>query len=98
MTPGDMVRFHADAAYVWDTRATAVETLFKASGASAIAKKQPLQLVARNCRAGSMYAVHNIQACMGKLRSAVVRHRDQADVGQRAGACWISRFVGCLED
>ena len=30
----DLVRFHADAAYVWDTCATAIETLFKASGAS----------------------------------------------------------------
>jgi hypothetical protein len=38
--------------------------LFKASGASGISKKQPLQLVARNCRAGSMHAVHNIQTCM----------------------------------
>jgi len=62
-TPADMVRFHADTAYVWDTCATAAETLFKASGASAIARKQPLQLVARNCRAGSMHAVHNIQTC-----------------------------------
>ena len=60
----DVVRFHADAAYVWDTCASAIETLFKASGASAIAKKQPLQLVARNCRAGSMHAAHNIQTCM----------------------------------
>ena len=62
-SPADLVRFHADAAYIWDTCATATETLFKASGASAIAKKQPLQLVARNCRAGSMHAVHNIQTC-----------------------------------
>lgn len=60
----DTVRYHADAAFVWDTCATAVETLFKASGASGIAKKQPLQLVARNCRAGSMHAAHNIQTCM----------------------------------
>ncbi len=63
-TQADTVRYHADAAFVWDTCATAIESLFKASGASAIAKKQPLQLVARNCRAGSMHAAHNIQTCM----------------------------------
>jgi len=63
-TPADIMRFHADGAFVWDTCATAVETLFKASGASGIAKKQPLQLVARNCRAGSLHAAHNIQTCM----------------------------------
>lgn len=63
-TPDDIVRYHADGAYVWDTCATAIETLFKASGASGIAKKQPLQLVARNCRAGSLHAAHNIQTCM----------------------------------
>ncbi len=63
-TPADTVRYHADSAFVWDSCATAIETLFKASGASAIAKKQPLQLVARNCRAGSMHAAHNVQTCM----------------------------------
>ena len=63
-TPKDIVRYHADAAYVWDSCATAVEALFKASGASGISKKQLLQLVARNCRAGSMHAAHNIQTCM----------------------------------
>lgn len=60
----EMIRFHADAAFVWDTCASAVESLFKASGASGIARKQPLQLVARNCRAGSLHAAHNIQTCM----------------------------------
>jgi 3-hydroxy-9,10-secoandrosta-1,3,5(10)-triene-9,17-dione monooxygenase len=60
----DFARFHADASFVWETCAAAIETLFKASGASGIAKKQPLQLVARNCRAGAMHAVHNIQTCM----------------------------------
>ena len=64
VTPADTVRYHADAAYVWDSCATAIETLFKASGASGIARKSPLQLVARNCRAGSMHAAHNIQTCM----------------------------------
>lgn len=63
-TPVDIVRYHADGAFVWDTCATAIETLFKASGASGIMRKQPLQLVARNCRAGSLHAAHNIQTCM----------------------------------
>ncbi len=63
-TPADTIGYHADSAFVWDSCATAIETLFKASGASAIAKKQPLQLIARNCRAGSMHAAHNIQTCM----------------------------------
>ena len=63
-TPADTVRLHADAAFVWDTCATAVESLFKASGASGISRKQPLQLITRNCRAGSMHAAHNIQTCL----------------------------------
>lgn len=64
VTAAEIVRYHADGAYVWDSCATAIETLFKASGASGIMKKQPLQLIARNCRAGSMHAAHNIQTCM----------------------------------
>lgn len=64
VTPADTVRYHADAAFIWDSCATAIEALFKASGASGIARKSPLQLVARNCRAGSMHAAHNIQTCM----------------------------------
>ena len=64
VTREDAVRYHADAAYIWDSCATAVESLFRASGASGISKKQPLQLVARNCRAASMHAAHNIQTCM----------------------------------
>ncbi len=86
--PIDMVRFHADAAYVWDTCATAIETLFKASGASAIAKKQPLQLVARNCRAGSMHAAHNIQTCMenyGRQLCGVENKLTSGNVLERAG-------------
>jgi len=63
-TPSDTVRYHADAAFVWDSCAAAIEMLFKASGASGISKKQPLQLIARNCRAGSMHAILNIQTCM----------------------------------
>lgn len=64
IAPGDLARYHADTAFVWDTCATAIEGLFKASGASGIARKSPLQLIARNCRAGSMHAAHNIQTCL----------------------------------
>ena len=61
VAPADVIRYQADAAFVWDTCATAIETLFKASGASGLANSQPLQLVMRNCRAGSMHAGHNIE-------------------------------------
>lgn len=87
-TPADTVRFHADAAYVWDTCATAIETLFKASGASAIARKQPLQLTMRNCRAGSMHAAHNIQTCMenyGRQLCGVESKATAGNVLERAG-------------
>lgn len=63
-TPTDLVRYQADAAFVWDSCANAIESLFRASGASGIAKTQLLQLIARNCRAGSMHAAHNIQTCI----------------------------------
>ncbi|WP_405009859.1 acyl-CoA dehydrogenase family protein [Kitasatospora sp. NBC_01539] len=56
----EAVQFHIDVAYIWDACASAVETLFRASGASAIAKRQPLQLIARNCRAGSLHSALNI--------------------------------------
>ena len=88
VTPADTIRYHADAAYVWDTCATAVEALFKTSGASAIMRKQPLQLVARNCRAGSMHAVHNIQTCMenyGRQLCGVEKVVTSANVLERAG-------------
>ena len=88
VTPADTVRFHADAAYVWESCATATETLFKASGASAIARKQPLQLVARNCRAGSLHAVHNIQTCMenyGRALCGVSAELTSGNVLERAG-------------
>ena len=87
-TAADTTRYHADAAFVWDTCATAIETLFKASGASAIARKQPLQLVARNCRAGSMHAAHNIQTCMenyGRQLCGVDLTIISANVLERAG-------------
>ena len=35
----EIVQFHTDAAYVWNECATAIETLFRASGASAIGKR-----------------------------------------------------------
>lgn len=54
------VQLHTDVAYVWDACAAAIETLFRASGASAIMKRLPLQLIARNCRAGSLHGAYNI--------------------------------------
>jgi 3-hydroxy-9,10-secoandrosta-1,3,5(10)-triene-9,17-dione monooxygenase len=84
----DTVRYHADAAYVWDSCATAIEALFKASGASGISKKQLLQLVARNCRAGSMHAAHNIQTCMenyGRQLCGVDAAVKSTSVLERAG-------------
>ena len=88
VTPADTVRYHADTAFIWDTCATAIETLFKASGASGISKKQPLQLIARNCRAGSMHAVHNIQTCMenyGRQICGVQSKVTSANVLERKG-------------
>jgi predicted acyl esterase len=62
-TDEDLARFHADAAYVWDNCATAIATLFKASGASGIAKKQPLQLVDNGWEKTPRvrYAVHDMR-------------------------------------
>lgn len=88
VTPAETVRYHADTAFIWDTCATAIETLFKASGASGISRKQPLQLVARNCRAGSMHAAHNIQTCMenyGRQLCGVETTVTSANVLERAG-------------
>ena len=88
VTPNDTVRYHADAAFIWDTCATAIETLFKASGASGISKKQLLQLVARNCRAGSMHAAHNVQTCMenyGRQLCGVESEVTSVNVLERAG-------------
>ncbi|MDJ0358296.1 acyl-CoA dehydrogenase family protein [Paenarthrobacter sp. PH39-S1] len=66
-TEQEILQFHTDAAYVWDACATAVETLFRASGASAISKRMPLQLIARNCRAGSLHAANNPDTWMENL-------------------------------
>ena len=67
----EKLQFHTDAAYVWDACATAVETLFRASGASAISKRMPLQLIARNCRAGSLHAVNNLDTWVENLGRAL---------------------------
>jgi alkylation response protein AidB-like acyl-CoA dehydrogenase len=88
ITQEETVRYHADAAYVWDSCAMAVEALFRASGASGISKKQPLQMVARNCRAGSMHAAHNIQTCMenyGRQLCGVEGAVKSTNVLERAG-------------
>jgi len=66
-TKREILQWHTDAAYVWDTCAGAIETLFHASGASAIAKRQSLQLVARNSRAGSLHAAHNVTTWLENL-------------------------------
>ena len=55
----ETAQLHTDAAYVWDACSSAVEALYRASGASAIMKRQPLQLIARNCRAGSLHSANN---------------------------------------
>ncbi len=67
----ELVQFHTDVAYVWDACSSAVETLFRASGASAIMKRQPLQLIARNCRAGSLHAAHNMDTWMENVGRAL---------------------------
>ncbi len=61
------LQLHTDAAYVWDACSSAIELLFRASGASAIIKRQPLQLIARNSRAGSMHAAHNFDTWLENL-------------------------------
>jgi 3-hydroxy-9,10-secoandrosta-1,3,5(10)-triene-9,17-dione monooxygenase len=71
-TEHEIVQFHTDAAYVWNECATAIETLFRASGASAISKRMPLQLIARNCRAGSLHAANNVDTWMENLGRSMV--------------------------
>ncbi|OKK23466.1 hypothetical protein AMK09_09525 [Streptomyces sp. CB02488] len=70
-TDREVLQFHTDVAYVWDACSSAVETLFHSSGASAIAKRQPLQLIARNCRAGSLHAAHTIDTWLENLGRAL---------------------------
>jgi hypothetical protein len=71
-TESEIVQFHTDAAFVWNECATAIETLFRASGASAISKRMPLQLIARNCRAGSLHAANNVDTWMENLGRSMV--------------------------
>jgi 3-hydroxy-9,10-secoandrosta-1,3,5(10)-triene-9,17-dione monooxygenase len=66
-SPEEILQFHTDAAWVWNECATAIETLFRASGASAISKRMPLQLIARNARAGSLHAANNVDTWMENL-------------------------------
>lgn len=66
-TAEQIVQFHTDAAWIWNECASAIETLFRASGASAISKRMPLQLIARNCRAGSLHAANNVDTWMENL-------------------------------
>ena len=66
-TEAQILQFHTDAAYIWDACASAIETLFRASGASAISKRMPLQLIARNARAGSLHAANNPDTWMENL-------------------------------
>lgn len=66
-TAEEIVQFHTDAAWTWNECATAIETLLRASGASAISKRMPLQLIARNCRAGSLHAANNVDTWLENL-------------------------------
>ena len=70
LSEGETLQFHTDVAHIWDACSSAVETLFRASGASAIMKRQPLQLIARNCRAGSLHAAYNIDTWLENLGRA----------------------------
>ena len=67
LSPAQALQLHTDAAYVWHACAEAVETLFQSSGASAIVKRQPLQLIARNVRAGSLHGANNIDTWLENL-------------------------------
>ncbi len=67
----EALQLHTDAAYVWDTCSRAVETLFRASGASAIIKRNPLQLITRNCLAGSMHAANHLDTWLENLGRAL---------------------------
>ncbi|MFF1924569.1 acyl-CoA dehydrogenase family protein [Streptomyces sp. NPDC058221] len=70
-TEREVLQFHTDVAYVWDACSSAVETFFHSSGASAITKRQPLQLIARNCRAGSLHAAHTIDTWLENIGRAL---------------------------
>ncbi len=68
--------------------------LFKASGASGISKKQPLQLIARNCRAGSHACCAQHPDLHGKLWPPALRRRKHGDIGQRARTCRLTFAQG----
>jgi alkylation response protein AidB-like acyl-CoA dehydrogenase len=70
-TERETLQFHTDAAYVWNECAAAIETLFRASGASAITKRLPMQLIARNCRAGSLHAANAVDTWLENLGRAM---------------------------
>ena len=63
----EVLELHTDAAYVWDACSRAIETLFRASGASAISKRNRLQLISRNCLAGSMHAANHLDTWLENL-------------------------------
>ncbi|WNV82970.1 acyl-CoA dehydrogenase family protein [Umezawaea sp. Da 62-37] len=63
----EALRLHTDAAYIWDACSAAVETLFRASGASVIVKRNPLQLITRNCLAGSTHAANHLDTWLENI-------------------------------
>ncbi|MFJ8826898.1 acyl-CoA dehydrogenase family protein [Streptomyces sp. NPDC102467] len=77
----DTLQLHTDVAYIWDECSSAVETLFRASGASAITKRQPLQLIARNCRAGSLHAAHGIDTWTENIGRALCGVEAESSAG-----------------
>lgn len=77
----DTLQLHTDVAYIWDACSSAIEALFRASGASAIIKRQPLQLIARNCRAGSLHAAHGIDTWTENVGRALCGVESVASTG-----------------
>ncbi|MEC3978024.1 acyl-CoA dehydrogenase family protein [Amycolatopsis sp. H20-H5] len=67
----EALQLHTDAAYIWDACSAAVQTLFRASGASAIIKRNPLQLITRNCLAGSMHAANHLDTWLENVGRAL---------------------------
>lgn len=63
----EVLQFHTDAAWVWNTCADAIEELFRFSGASAISRRLPMQLIARNARAGSLHAANFVDTWLENL-------------------------------
>ena len=85
-TADEILQFHTDAAYIWDACATAIETLFRASGASGISKRMPMQLIARDARAGSLHAANNVDTWLenlGRSRAGVVAGPSSMSVLER---------------